>query len=79
MPHNPNDPITVEGGSVNVSIPKAGVAPNSNATHHKFKGHTDHDRITRILITNSKGVTEFEADQSQGVDKWTVQIFFDHP
>lgn len=78
MPHNPEDPITVSGGSVNVSIPAAGMSHIPTPTHHKFTGHTPNDRITRILITNSKGVTEFEADQSQGIDKWTVQVFFDH-
>ena len=80
MPHDPNDPITIRGGSVEVEIPALGVQaqPRRN-NHHVFHGHTPQDHITKIVIKRANGSIAFQSDDKSVVEKCTIEVFFSHP
>jgi hypothetical protein len=81
MPHNPNDPITVRGGSLEIELPISGMtsmAPRK-LNHMAFRGHDANDHITRIVVRNADGSVAFETVDQSKAAKCTVEVFFDHP
>jgi hypothetical protein len=81
MPHNPNDPITIKGGSMEIELPILGMtsmAPKKQ-NHMAFRGHTENDRITKIVVKNADGSIAFETDDKSKAAQCTIEVFFNHP
>jgi hypothetical protein len=82
MPHDPNDPITITGGSLHVELPMLAMRTTTTLkdNHMAFTGHTENDRITKIVVRNADGSEIFfMKDNSSGAEKCTIEIFFSHP
>ena len=82
MPHDPSEPIRITGGSINLSVPLAGLQMHSLSAKTgilTFTGNEPEDFVTRIRVKDGKNNVMLDATEADNVKKWTCEVFFDHP